>query len=200
MPITRQRLCLDYKLAMAMANSGVIGSVKAYTDSACCVRVKDVQQAYMARYYQVRYMMRSLIGPGRYHDQFTIGIDLNVPDYPQEMPPCRALTRPWPWLPRVSKESGNICLGKRGQFDARQQFTLAHLILHLARLLNIDEPFPSDRGYCPEATDYWQYELNLEPITKNQDYPPLPTQLLYPELLATSGQEPMFRPLGRREG
>jgi len=200
MPLTPDRLCLDYKLAMAMANSGVVHSVKAYTDSKGCVRVNNLQQACMARYYQVRYMMRSLIGPGRYHDQFIIGIDLNVPDYPQELPPCRALSKPWPWLPRVSKESGNICVGKKGQFDSRQQFTLAHLILHIARLLNIDEPVPSDRGLCPEATAYWERQLNLQPITKNLDYPALPTHLLYPELVAAPPQKPMFRPLGRKQG
>jgi hypothetical protein len=200
MPVTKERRCLDYKSAMAMANSGVVRLVQPYTDSSRAIPVSGLLEAYKARYYEVEYVMRSLIGPGRYYDQFTIGIDLNAPDYPQELPPCRALSVPRPWVPRVSTAGGQICLGKKGQFDSRQQFTLAHLILHIARLLNIDEPVPSDRGLCPEATDYWERQLTLQPITKNLDYPALPTHLLYPELVAAPPQKPMFRPLGRRQG
>jgi hypothetical protein len=199
LPADPQRLCLDYKLAMAMANRGVVGSVKAYADSTRAMRVNCLQEACKARYYEIEYAMRSLIGPGRYHDRFTAGIDLNVPDYPQELPPCRVLSSPRPWVPRVSREGGSICVGQKGQFDSRQQFTLAHLIVHIARLLNLDEPPPSDRGYCPEATDYWERQLRLQPIAKNLDYPALPMHLLYPELMAGPPEKPKFKPLGRRQ-
>jgi hypothetical protein len=199
MPVTPERLCLDYKLAMAMAYSGVVRWVQVYTDSTRAARVSSLAEAYKARYYVVEYAMRSLIGPGRYHDRFAIGIDLNAPDYPEEFPPCRAVSTPWPWVPRISKESGAICVGKKGQFDSRQQFTLAHLILHIARLLNLDEPARSnDLGYCPEATAYWFEELKLRPITTSLEYPALPMHLLYPELTPEPPKKPTFRSLGRR--
>jgi hypothetical protein len=197
---TKERLCLDYRLAMAMANNGVVHVVQPYADSSRSIAVISLQEAYKARYYEVTYVMRSLIGPGRYYNHFTIGIDLNASGYPQEFPPCRALSVPRPWVPRVSTAGGQICLGKKGQFDSRQQFTLAHLILHIARLLNIDEPVPSDRGLCPEATAYWEQHLKLQPITKDLDYPALPTHLLYPDLVAAPPQKPTFKPLGRRQG
>lgn len=200
MPVTRERLFLDYQLALAMANSGVVRLVQPYADTTRAIPVSLLQEAYKARYYEVEYIMRSLIGPGRYYHQFTIGIDLNVPGYPQELPLCRALSVPRPWVPRVSTASGQICLGKKGQFDSRQQYTLAHVILHIARLLNIDEPAPSDRGLCPEATEYWERQLMLQPITKDLNYPALPMHLLYPELGTAPPTKPMFRPLGRRQG
>ncbi len=201
MLVTKERRCLDYKLAMAMANSGVVRMVQSYTDAGRTSPVSGLQNAYMARYYEVEYVMQSLIGPGRYHNEFIIGIDLNSPDYPQELPPCRVLSVPRPWVPRVAQNStGIICLGQKGQFDSRQQLTLAHLILHVARLLNLDEPPPSDRGYCPEATNYWEQELNLQPIVKNLRYPALPMHLLYPEIVTAPPPKPMFRPIGRRPG
>jgi hypothetical protein len=196
---TKERRRLDYQVAMAMANSGVVRMVQPYTDSSRAIPVSGLLDAYLARYYEVEYVMRSLIGPGRYHHEFIIGIDLNVPDYPQELPPCRALSVPRPWVPRVSTASGQICLGKKGQYDSRQHFSLAHVILHIARLLNIDEPPPSDRGLCPEATAYWEQQLKLQPITKDLDYPALPTHLLYPELGAAPPTKSMFKPLGRRQ-
>jgi len=55
-------------------------------------------------------------------------------------------------------------------------------LIHLARLLNWDEPLgPGYGGYTPEAATWWRKNIN-RPLEPSLRYPALPVDLLYGEV------------------
>src|SRR5262249_50449667 len=105
---------------------------------------------------------------------------------------------------------GAICLGELWT-QARGAMTLGHLIVHICKLLNFDEPDrePSYGGWNPAAVNYWRTVLKRQPITKGLVYPTLPAEVTHaidiPQRLmfkpaaaaAFIAAQPYFRPAKR---
>jgi hypothetical protein len=77
--------------------------------------------------------------------------------------------------------------------QARGEITLGHLIVHICKLLNFDEPDrePSYGGWNADAVRYWRKELGRQPITKGLVYPTLPAEVTH---AVTIPCKPLFRP------
>ena len=57
---------------------------------------------------------------------------------------------------------------------------LAQLIIHVARLLNFDEPpLQGDDGWNPDAARYWERKLRYGPVDPSVSYPCLPIELTH---------------------
>src|SRR5262249_47522355 len=111
---------------------------------------------------------------------------------PFSEPACFVTSRPIPWSPHFLPSSGAICLGELwGQ--ARGAMTLGHLIVHLCKLLNFDEPDrePSYGGWNAAAVNYWRTVLRRRPVTEGLAYPTLPAEVPHAVELP---QKPLFRP------
>ncbi len=171
-----ERRRLDHRVMLDMARRSELIEVRAF------VRVDDLRSganaigtngdAANANHYLVRYAVRTLAGPNRLFDATTVHFDLLAGgNYPYSEPACWVLSRPLPWTPHF-REGSPICLGELWR-DARGQVLLAHLVRHLAKLLNFDEleRHPGYRGWNGAAIDHWRQELGARPITPELRYP-----------------------------
>jgi hypothetical protein len=191
----QSRLRFDWTIAQKM--NGPIVSVQAFKGLGDLSGRKDPivkeEAAHRACVYSIEYQVRSLVGEAKYHDRFEISVDLlSGGNYPYSQPGCFVTSKPVPWSPHFSPHSGAICLGELWT-EAVGTMTLGHLIVHLARLLNFDEPDrePSYGGWNPEATKYWRTVLKCQPITPGLVYPTLPAEVTHGiEIL----HKPLFRP------
>src|SRR5262249_40258491 len=139
------------------------------------------QDAHRACAYLVEYQVRSLVGAGQFHDRFQISIDLLVGgDYPFSQPACFVTSKPIPWSPHFFSKNGAICLGELWTQE-RGSMTLGHLIIHICKLLNFDEPDrePSYIGWNAAAVNYWRTVLHCQPIDKELVYPTLPASVTH---------------------
>jgi hypothetical protein len=143
--------------------------------------------------YLVEYRTWSLIGAGQFHDHFDVSMDLMAGgNYPYSQPACFVTSRPIPWSPHFYPSNGAICLGELWT-AAAGNITLGHLIVHIAKLLNFDEPDrePSYGGWNPKAVAYWRHVMKRQPITSGLAYPTLPPELTHG---LTHNSTPLFRP------
>jgi len=131
------------------------------------------------RHLLVRYAFPTLAGPGRWQDGALLRIDLVAGgDYPFTRPAVTVLP-PIPWNHRVHPPTGMMCIGTEWE-DSRGQILVAHLIVHLARILNFDEPHSGgDLGFQPEVARYWQTALGGRPLNPGLRYPALPLHLTH---------------------
>lgn len=141
----------------------------------------------------VHYGFPTLAGPGRRLPAATVEFDLLAGgNYPFTSPHVIVLP-PLPWVPRVHPTAGIVCTGSAWG-EARGQVLLAHLVVQVARLLNLDEPHTgTDFGFQAEATDYWQTRLGGRPLNPGLQYPALPVDLTH----GVSAPRPRLRPLAR---
>jgi hypothetical protein len=209
------RLRFDWKIVQQM--TGPLLSVQGFKSLNDLADRKNPitksQHAHRAVAYRVEYRVRSLVAEGEFHDRFEVSIDLlSGGDYPFSRPACFVVSRPIPWSPHFLPLKGAICLGELWT-NARGSITLGHLILHIMRLLNFDEPDrePAYGGWNPEAVRYWRQGLNRRPITAGLAYPVLPPELTHglnatnrplfrPALpsVRVKSIQPVFRPVGRQ--
>jgi hypothetical protein len=127
------------------------------------------------------YRIRSLIESGRFHDRFDVSMDLLAGgDYPYSQPTCFVVSQPVPWSPHFLAGNGAICLGELWT-QAHGGITLGHLIVHVAKLLNFDEPDrePSYGGWNAAAVRYWRQVMKRQPVTKGLSYPLLPPEITH---------------------
>lgn len=190
------RLAYDYKVAMSMIGP-VIPSIITFTDNAAFASNNPIgseEQASSAQLYKVAYRVRTLKGQGKFMDQCTTRFDLLAGgNYPFTPPLVTVISRPTPWSPHFHS-SGTVCIGE-GWRKARGKMLLAQLILHVAHLLNFDEP---DRGrlyggYNPTAAQYWRKKYKCQPLNPDLAYPELPTELVH-----GVAARPAFQPVGPR--
>lgn len=168
------------------------------------------QDGHRASAYLIEYRIRSLVGEGKFHERFDVAFDLLAGgNYPFSEPACFVTSQPIPWSPHFLPGKGAICLGELWT-QARGAMTFGHLIVHVAKLLNFDEPDrePSYGGWNGAAVNYWRKVLRREPITKNLVYPTLPAEITHaievpqkllfrPAAAAAAPAQSHFRPRGR---
>jgi hypothetical protein len=189
------RLRFDWNIAQKMKSPLV--SVQAFKNMTVLRRRKHLimnqEQAHLASAYLVEYRIRSLVGEGKFHDRFEVSIDvLGGENYPYSPPACCVTSRPVPWSPHFLSANGAICLGDLWS-QARGAMTLGHLIVHIAKLLNFDEPDrePSYGGWNPAAVTYWRKVMKRMPVTKALAYPTLPAEVTHAIEIP---RKPLFQP------
>jgi hypothetical protein len=179
--ILRSRLRFDYQTVMAMSSPIMVVEAYRNIDDLLARRNQITSDAdgHLAVQYRVKYHIKTLVGPGRYSDDTTVHFDLfaNI-DYPYASPACFVIESQTPWSPHFL-ENYPVCIGpiwERGE----GQMLLGELMVHIAKLLNFDEPpyaDPNYGGWRPEAVKYWVKELERQPISKDLEYPPLPQKV-----------------------
>jgi len=84
-----------------------------------------------------------------------------------------------PWSPHFASWSGAVCLGDRWG-RSRGSMLLGQLIVHVARLLNFDEPRkPGYAGWNGAAVAYWERSLGGRPVNPDLRYPQLPLEVTH---------------------
>ena len=88
------------------------------------------------------------------------------------------ISRPIPWSPHFLSGIGTICLGSIWRGPDHTLFV--HVVIHVARLLNWDEPIAAAYGgWNPDAVKWWRNHHGENPITKGLEYPALPVELTH---------------------
>ena len=174
---------VDYRLTMDMRCS--IMDVAAYhsKDEAsrgvnAITRESDSTDAW---FYRVTYRIKTLVAENRYsepeRDPVIILVDLNAHgDYPFSRPESYVIGSTVPWSPHFAR-GVPVCFELPGRvWAATGKTTLAHLLLHFARLINFDEVIadPNYVGYNPEAVAFWRTALRSRSIVPELSYPVLP--------------------------
>lgn len=137
-------------------------------------------QAHEARAWHLTYTLPTLVGPGQHKAGTEVVLDLLAGgNYPFSTPTAVVVSRPLPWNPHVHPQMGLICQGGFWA-DAEGQALAVQLAIHIARLLNFDEPDQAGYdGYNAAAIDYWRRVLQRRPLTPGYPYPMLPSHLTH---------------------
>jgi hypothetical protein len=175
-------LRFDYQVLHQM--SSTIMRVEAYRTARDLAQrrhaIIDTGQGGEAAVYLLKYNIRSLVGPNKYHVGFECSIDLLAGgNFPFTEPIAHFISRPFPWNPHVLRTGGSglVCLGS---IWSKGRTLLAHVAVHIAKLLNWDEPLQHGyRGWAPNAVSYWERVLKRTPITPGLAYPVLPSELTH---------------------
>lgn len=183
----RSRLSFDYQTVMLM--SCPLMEVEAYRNlddlETQHHKITSPEEGHLAVHYRVKYNLKTLVGPGRYSNSTTVRFDLFADNnYPESEPLSCVFKSELPWSPHFHPEL--ICTGDIWE-EADGNMLLGELMVHVAKLLNFDEP-PSqsiEYGYQPDAARYWVNELGRQPISKLV-YPQLPPRFPTPQPAATA--------------
>jgi hypothetical protein len=175
----RSRLSFDYQTVMLM--SCPLMMVEAYRnlDDLLARRnlITSPEQGHLAVHYRVKYNLKTLVGRGLYSNSTTVRFDLFADNnYPESEPPCFVIDSQLPWSPHFHSQLA-VCTGEIWE-EADGNMLLGELMVHVARLLNFDEPPNStvEEGYQPDAARYWLNELGRRPISRLV-YPQLPQRV-----------------------
>ncbi|WP_445147768.1 hypothetical protein [Baekduia sp. Peel2402] len=106
-------------------------------------------------HYRVVYDFETLVAPDRRSRPTIVHIDLLANgNYPFTEPICRVVGSKVPWTPHFDA-NWPICLGHG--WSAHGDKLLVDLIVHIARLLNFDEPQPVEgyHGFNAAALQWW---------------------------------------------
>lgn len=173
-----QRLQMDFASVQCLLHqNGCVDAFKAFTDATMKREVKTYEQSHLARFYLVRYGISLPINTKDRIANVVLSFDLSrvFESYPKsEVHDVRA-RNPIPWHHRIHK-NGSFCTG--GFRD--ENFLLGNNVVHLARMLNFDEPPGSverDKGYRSEAAKWYQKTFN-GPVNPNIKYPIINQRLL----------------------
>jgi hypothetical protein len=191
----RSRLRFDWNIMQQMKSPLVttraFGSM---SDLASGSRpILNAEDSHKAVAYLVEYHIRSLIGPAKFHDRFDVSMDLMAGgNYPFSQPACFVVSKPVPWSPHFLTGNGAVCLGELWT-AACGDITAAHLVIHIAKLLNFDEPDrePSYGGWNAKAVHYWRHVMKRQPITAGLPYPVVPPEFTHG---LSPNSKPLFRP------
>lgn len=177
----RTRLALDAEV-VARLRSPHLGAIRGYASAARFERREVATAAELvggrALFWTVEYRFPMLAGPGRSLASATAAFNLLAGgNYPFTAPTVAFVSRPFPWCGHVNPSTGSVCVGE-GWARARGQITLAHLVVHVLRLANFDEP-PTDDGNDLAALRYGREMLGGRPLNPDLVYPALPADLLH---------------------
>ncbi len=174
----RSRLSFDYQTVMLM--SCPLMEVEAYRNEDDLLaqrnKITSPEEGHLAVYYRVKYNLKTLVGRGRYSNTTTVQFDLFADnDYPESEPLCSVIGSELPWSPHFHPQM--TCIGPIWK-QADGHMLLGELMVHVAKLLNFDEPPNAniEYGYQPDAARYWVNELERQPISKLV-YPILPERV-----------------------
>ena len=191
----QSRLKLDYQVVTMMRSPLMVvegyrnvDDVKARRDT-----IMSEAEGHLATHYRVDYYIKTLIERGRYSNKTSVDFDLFANNnYPFVEPSCFVVDSEMPWSPHFWR-GHPICIGPIWE-HAEGNMLLGQLLVHIAKLLNFDEPArePGYEGYNGEAIEYWETVLGRQPITKNLRYPVLPDLVLEPSVTAGKHQSKSF--------
>jgi hypothetical protein len=175
----RSRLRFDWRVLTAMWGPVIAGW--AYASTCHLERrwapIGSLAQAHRATKYRVDYHVPTLVGRGRFAPVTTIGFDLSVGDYPYQPPATWVVSEHVPYSPHF-RRGAPVCIGDF--WGGPEPLLLAHLVVHVARLLNWDE-VPRGGGYAGwnrDATDYWR-QTYRRPLNPGLRLPSLPGHLTH---------------------
>jgi hypothetical protein len=181
----QSRLRFDYQVATLMSDP--LMRVEAYrnVDDLRARRdaITSIADGHLATHYRVEYNIRTLVDRGKYSPQTIVHFDLFANNnYPLSEPSCFVVGEEMPWSPHFWR-GYPICIGDIWE-QAEGSMLLGQLLIHIAKLLNFDEPAqtPGYEGYNGEAIEYWETVLGRRPITGNLVYPKLPDLVHEPML------------------
>lgn len=175
MPLTaselRDRRIFDWDCMEATFPGGgglLLRSWKAYADRSAQISGRTARRSDAPTVYIMDLSVTSLTAPGRTHGSWTVMVDLNHPNYPKEIGWPTVMSRPLPYNPHVSQNSGSFCTGNLW----RGPTTLAEFVVRMMRLLNYDERIENtDGGLNRAAKDHWQTKLGGRPLDPKLAYP-----------------------------
>ncbi|HXM58935.1 MAG TPA: hypothetical protein VOB72_26275 [Candidatus Dormibacteraeota bacterium] len=176
----QSRLRFDWHVLSEMWDPVVVGW--AYASTSHLERrwdpVESIAQAHRATKYRVDYHVPTLIGPGTFAPVTTIGFDLAVGDYPYQPPATWVVSEHIPYSPHF-RRGAPVCIGDFWE-AGRGQVLLAHLVIHVARLLNWDEVLRGGGyvGWNREAIEYWRRHYQ-RPLNPGLRLPSLPSHLTH---------------------
>lgn len=171
----QSRLNLDYQIAMLMRSPLMAISAYRNLEDLKLLRnpITSVSEGDLAVHYRVLYKVKTLIGRGEYSKETSVRFDLFANNnYPLSEPASYVIDSPMPWSPHFD-EAHQICIGDVWR-DSGGDMLLGDLFVHVAKLLNFDEPEYKKSGYVGyngEAVRYWTTVLGRQPLTKNISYP-----------------------------
>mgnify|MGYP000893569282 CR=1 FL=1 len=207
------RLAFDHRVMLGL-HGPTLGAVRAYRTEAerrsGREATKQEGEAGQVQLYSVDYCFPVLVGPGPTIDKVTALFNTEGSDnYPFTGPTVTIVSRPLPWGPHIHPANGLVCQGSAWE-ESQGRMLLGHLVVHVARLLNLDEPDRGARGdgYNHEAIAYWRARLGGNPLHPELEYPKLPVEVTHPTgrppteaprftpAPATPARRAGFRPLG----
>lgn len=177
----RTRLALDARV-ISRLRSPHLGAIRGFVSPTQLERRAPATEAELAggraTYWTVEYRLPMLAGPGRALTSATAVFNLLAGgEYPTTPPAVTFVSRPFPWCGHVMASNGSVCLGE-GWLRAQGQILLAHLVVHVMRLVNFDEPRAAD-GNNWEALRYGREVLHERPLHPDLTYPALPADILH---------------------
>src|SRR6185436_18709958 len=166
-------------------------------------------EAGRASAYLVEYRFPHLVGRGTTATSALAAFDLYAGgNYPYSPPGVWILSRPTPWSPHVHSAAGTVCIGPAWE-RASGQMLLAQLVVHVARLINFDEPGAATSAghWNASAVHYWRSALGGGPYLRDLQYPRLPVEVTHgvsdgasvfraAEAFSAEDARFAFRPLG----
>lgn len=174
----RTRLKMDYQLVAQMRSP--LMTITAYRNADDLDRrrnpIVSQEDGHLATHYLVDYYIRTLVGPDEYSDKTSVKFDLLANgNYPYTIPGCYVVSTRLPWTPHFKAGNVPICTDYDMWENAEGRLSLAHWIIHVAKLLNFDEIPRTENygGFNPAAARYWREKLKMQPLTP-LEYPPLP--------------------------
>ena len=121
-------------------------------------------------HYRVLFDFDTLIARELRHRPIAVHFDvLANRNYPFTEPVCRVAGTPLPWTPHFD-EAWPICIGDGWSTNGKP--LLVDLVVHIAKLLNYDEPPPRPgyHGYNGAAIEWWVGQ-GCQPLDPNLRYP-----------------------------
>jgi hypothetical protein len=207
----RKRYAFDYRVVREL--DGPVLTVRAFGSTRDLETntnpIESTDSAEQATRYRIDYHVRTLIGRGQWQPVTSIGFDLAVENYPTGEPANWIISDHIPYSPHFRKGSP-VCTGEMWS-DAGGRLLFAHLVLHVARLLNWDEVARGGGyvGWNLDAIEYHRQHFAGRPLDTSLRLPPLPAHLTHGESVedglfelgagsATGGDDDFFRSCGPR--
>ncbi len=188
---------LDYRLASSMEGNGVV-QISAHENPSALARElpidPEVGEMGGASCFLAEYRFPILKGASKTMGRARVVFNICGEAYPFTPPTVQVVSKPLPWSPHVHPGSGTVCIGQ-GWVNGRGRMLLVELIVHVARILNCDEPDrgPAYAGWNAQAVTYWRNVMNCAPLNPDLRYPVLPVEITHgvlPDERAT-----MFSPI-----
>ncbi|QDU52113.1 ubiquitin-conjugating enzyme family protein [Gimesia panareensis] len=176
---------LRYDFQVVKSIEGPMIQVSAYCSVSDLKRkhnaITEVEAAGEATHYLIEYHIKSLKTKGKFHSKWLCHVDLLAEgSYPFSKPVAHIVSKPIPWSPHFLRKVGLICLGDNFWQNKNGDTLLYHLVIHVAKLLNFDEPYREwYSGWNREAVQYWGSVLKGQPITPGLIYPIASHQLTH---------------------
>lgn len=187
----RSRLALDYR-AMRTLRGVALGPVEAFVSPLDLALGREADDAKGLRgvvtVYRVEFRFPMLRSPGSLLHRARAVFEVPSHGYPFESPRVCFETDAIPFSPHIRQDVGIVCLGGAWP-EARGNWLLANLVVHVMKLANFDEPCTRD-GFSYEAVRYAREVLRGRPLNPDLDYPVLDERVTH----SGAGPEPEPEP------